>query len=305
MRILCGTDLLPKTSSALDRAGMLARQLDAELTLLHVVPPGEFEGMLERDMERARERLESYAMPPLWQHGASPQVSVRSGSTAPMLIAMAKTLDAGLVVLGKHRQRPARDALAGTLAERLLSELTCPVLIVHRMPWHAYRNVLLALDCSHASARAVRAAEALILAWASRASVVHAYQPPSEPMMVSAGIAEDVIEGYSTSWKQRTSAAIAKLLREVSGDSSRYEIILENATTPEAIQSVVRRLTPDLLVLGTRGRGRWRRALLGSVASRMLASAKSDVLVVPDHPPRGRWRNVRADRLNLDVIPGA
>jgi universal stress protein E len=240
-------------------------------------------------------------LPPLWHHGDSPQVCVRSGSAARMLIVMARTLDARLVVLGTHRQRPARDALAGTLAERLLSELTCPVLIVHRMPWHAYQNVLLALDCSNASGKAVRAAEALVLGSGARASVVHAYQPPYETMMVSAGIAEDVIDGYSTSWKQRASTGIARLLREVSDDFTRYELILENATTPEAIQSVVQRLNPDLLVLGTRGRGRWGRALLGSVASRMLSSAKSDVLVVPDHAARA----ARSDRINLDVVPGA
>jgi nucleotide-binding universal stress UspA family protein len=221
-----------------------------------------------------------------------------------MLIVTARKLHADLVVLGTHRERPVRDALAGTLAEQLLSELTCPVLIVHRMPWHAYRNVLLALDCSSASGMAVRAAEALVLTLGSRASVIHAYQPPHETKMVSAGIAGDVVDEYSTSWKQKTSTKLRDLLRKVSDDFSRYELIMENATTTDAIRRVVVRLNPDLLILGTRGRGRWRRALLGSVASQMLSSARSDVLVVPDHPIRARWRNARADRLALDVIPG-
>jgi nucleotide-binding universal stress UspA family protein len=279
MRILCGTDLLPKTNSALDRAGMLAQQLGAELTLLHVAPPTESERMLEQDMERARERLAAHATPPLWHHGPSPLVCGRSGSAGKMLVAAARELDAALVVLGRHRQRPARDALAGTLAERLLSELTCPVLIVHRMPWHAYRNVLLALDCSKASGKAVKAAEALVLSSSARASVVHAYQPACEAI------------------------GLRDLLHVASGDPSRYELVIENAATTDAIQRVVGRLNPDLLVLGTRGRGRWRRALLGSVASRILASAKSDVLVVPGDL-RASWRNARDERLALDVVPG-
>jgi hypothetical protein len=124
-------------------------------------------------------------------------------------------------------------------------------------------------------------------------------------MMVSAGIAADGVDGYATRWKRQTSIGLRDLLREESSDSSRYELIMENATTTDAIRRVVRRLNPDLLIVGTRGRGRWRRALLASVASRILSSAKSDVLVVPDHPARAKWRNARSERLALDVIPGA
>jgi nucleotide-binding universal stress UspA family protein len=72
------------------------------------------------------------------------------------------------------------------------------------------------------------------------------------------------------------------LLERASSDPSRYELILENATPATAVQHVVSRLKPDLLVVGTRGRGRWNRALLGSVASQILSRAKLDVLAVPD-----------------------
>ncbi|MEP7246037.1 MAG: universal stress protein [Gammaproteobacteria bacterium] len=304
MRILCGTDLLPKASSALDRAGMLALRLDAELTLLHVVPLTESERMLEQDMQRARGLLESQAKLPLWHHGVQPRVCVRSGGAARILIDTATELDASLVVLGTHRKRPVRDALAGTLAERLLGELECPVLIVHRMPWYAYRNVLLALDLSRASANAVRAAEDLVLPAGTRASVVHAYQPPHDGILASAGIAGEVIDEYSERWKQQAYTGLSELLGEVSEDSSRYDVVLENATTTAAVQNVAARLKPDLLVVGTRGRGRWRRALLGSVANRILSSVKSDVLVVPDRDTRGTWRNARADRLALDLVSG-
>jgi universal stress protein E len=37
MKILCATDLLSKSDSAIDRAGMLVDQLEADLLLLHVV----------------------------------------------------------------------------------------------------------------------------------------------------------------------------------------------------------------------------------------------------------------------------
>jgi nucleotide-binding universal stress UspA family protein len=250
---------------------MLAEQLGAELTLLHVVPLTESDRMLEQDMERAREHLESRAKPPLWLHGRSPRVRVRSGRAARTLVETATELDADLVVLGTHRKRLVGDALAGTIAERLLSELSCPVLSVRRMPSDAYRNVLLALNQSNASANAIRAAEALVLHGNTRASVVYGYQAPSEEM-ISLGDRK----------KSRAQASLRALLEQASNDPSRYDLILENAMPTLAVQQVVTRLKPDLLIVGTRGRGRWNRAVLGSIASRILSRARLDVLAVPD-----------------------
>jgi len=49
-----------------------------------------------------------------------------------------------------------------------------------------------------------------------------------------------------------------------------------------AILRAVESLKPDLVVLGTRGHGRFRRALLGSVANEVLRTVKCDVLLVPE-----------------------
>lgn len=304
MRILCGTDLLPKTESAIDRAGMLSALLGAKLSLLHVVPPTESDQMLKENIERASRQLEARASALSWRLGPSPSISVRPGSPARVLIEVAGVLDPALVILGIHRKRPVRDALAGTIALRLLNALTCPVLIVRRMPLGAYRNVLLALDRSKVSAEAVRTAEALVIDANARASAVHAYQPPYSEMMTSAGIAGDVIDMYADNWKRDSKAGLRDLLAQVSQDASRYELIVENATITTALGNVIRRLNPDLLVLGTRGRGRLKRALLGSVAQRIMAAARSDVLVVPERSRVAAWKRKRFERQSLDVVTG-
>jgi nucleotide-binding universal stress UspA family protein len=275
---------------------MLSALSGAQLSLLHVALPTESDELLQQDVKWARSRLQARTTAPLWQHGSSPGILVRSGSPTDVLMETARELDAALVVLGMHRKRPVRDALAGTIAFRLLSALARPLLIVRRMPLGAYRNVLLALDQSEASAQAVRAAEALVIRASARVSVVHAFQPPQSTAMTSAGIAGDVIDAYSDDWKRESEAGLRDLLTQVSRDASSYELFLENATTFAAVGNVIRRLNPDLLVLGTRGRSRLKRALLGSVANRIVAAARSDILIVPQRSARTASQRARSNR---------
>ena len=62
--------------------------------------------------------------------GPPRNVSVREGNPGRQLIETFKEVKPDLNVLGRHRQRPTRDFLAGTIAAGVLSERKCPVLIV-------------------------------------------------------------------------------------------------------------------------------------------------------------------------------
>jgi universal stress protein E len=304
MKIMCATDLLPTADSAIDRAGMLSDRLGADLSILHVVRPNESDPLLQQDLARASNELKFKVGPALWRYHVPPSVHVRAGNPTRVLIETLKEWAPDLLVLGKHRPRGAWDVIAGTIAARVLSEHRCPVLIVNRRAWDAYHKVVLALDCTPASAEALRVAEALVLNDGMRSVIAHAYQPPNDAMMTSAGMAADVVSRYSEAWREEAEVALRARLMLASEDFARYELRVENGTPSEVIQNVVRRVRPDLLVLGTRGRDRLGRALLGSVANRVMATARCDVLVVPDRSESPTlWRN-RIDCRSLDVITG-
>jgi len=167
MKVLCATDLLPKSEAAIDRAGLLAERLDADLSLLHVAPLGESGGAVEHDVQHLFARLTSRARPPLWRRGPQPNVIVRRGSPARCVIEEAGQLRANLIVLGPHRSRGVCDAAEDTTVARILGARCSPVLIAQREPQSGYQNVLLALDLSPVSAAAIRAAESLICQSAS------------------------------------------------------------------------------------------------------------------------------------------
>lgn len=282
---------------------MLAERLDAELSLLHVVPLAESDQLLADDLELASGKLKVRVRPPAWRYGAHPNIYVRPGSPTRVLIKTMRELRPDLIVLGRHHHRSIRDSLAGTLAARVLSERKCPVLIVDRIPRGAYRNIVLALDRTSTAVGAVRAAEAIVLEDGARAALVHAYQPPYEGTLASVGVAAHRVSKYSRGWSDEARTVMRALLTDVSNDFSRYELVIHNATPMAAIKKVIRQ-NPDLLVLGTRGRGWLGRTVLGSVANRILAGAPCDVLVVPDQTGSVASRSRRLARRSLDVITG-
>ncbi len=59
------------------------------------------------------------------------------------------------------------------------------------------------------------------------------------------------------------------------------EEVLWESVPADAIMDFVERENPDLLVLGTHGRGAFGRAFVGSVASSIVQRARCSVMLVP------------------------
>jgi nucleotide-binding universal stress UspA family protein len=164
MTIVCATDRLPKSEAAIERAGILADQLGSDLTLLHVVAPWGAAGTLEEMLLAAHAAMKARAQPPLWRSSRLPDIAVRTGNPSRLILETMEHSHAQLLVLGRHRKRPLRDALEGTIAEKAIVARQCPVLIVQNEAQSAYARALLALDLSAASASALSAAELFVLA---------------------------------------------------------------------------------------------------------------------------------------------
>jgi universal stress protein E len=282
MKILCATDLTLKSDAAVDRAGVLATQLDAELVLLHAVPHSTFASVLELGLRSSMERMKERTRAPQWRHALAPNTMIRIGSAAQVVARTAQEVGADLVVLGPH-DRETRGALAGTTAARVLSERRWPVLIA-RQPVHGgYRRVLLALDLNPESAAVIRAAETLVLRDETKASVVHSCHLPYNALLDTAGMHQQTIAGFPGMVTAQARDNIVELLERESGGSIDYSVTISRDSAAVAIGKVAGRLQPDLIIMGTRGHGPVRRALLGSVASRVMESVMTDVLVVPEH----------------------
>jgi universal stress protein E len=277
MKLLCATDLQTKSDAAVDRAYLLRDSMNARLSLVHVVPPvGAEDGNLEQRMLSASSRLALRAK----HAGGDAELVVRCGR--PPSVVREEAARANLIVIGPHPAEGLSDGLRGTFTEKLLSEARCPVLIVRRPATGSYQRLLLALDGSRATGQVVRAAERLGATENAAFAAVHAHEPPYEAMMNTVGVGNLSVASYASASMSQAASLIHSQMRLHSVDWRRYRMMLMDARPGAAIREALRETNPDLLVMGTRGHGRFRRALLGSTAHEMLSSVDCDVLLVPD-----------------------
>jgi nucleotide-binding universal stress UspA family protein len=141
-----------------------------------------------------------------------------------------------------------------------------------------YRNILVAVDGSKESKLALADAIDLALDSNARLTVAHVQNP-------APGFARNTPAGAAT--VAELPAYHSKLLREmvdrVPKELPVTTLLLEGHPAHEIVKAA-KQYEHDLIVIGSRGRGRATAALLGSVSHEVLHDAPVPVLVVHSRP---------------------
>ena len=126
-----------------------------------------------------------------------------------------------------------------------------------------YRTIVLALDSSEGSERAIPVAEAYARREGARMVVAHARTHALETAI------EAALHNRVDALSQSGIAASLDVRDSLEGDEAK------------AIAAVAHDAEADLIVIASRGRGPFAGALLGSTTQRLLPIASCPVLVVP------------------------
>lgn len=283
MRLLCATDLSSRSDRAVRRAAILAKETGAELVLLSVVDDDRPELLLASERRDVTRQLADQARGMPEMQGLNPRLRVEVGDPFDAIIRAADEEKADLVVMGEHRRRLLRDMFIGTTIERVMRLGGRPVLMVNRPSERPYLQVLAAVDISEPSASALRAAIRLGFAKRGELTVFHAFLQPGRGSMVLAGLTSEAIAGHVAATAVQARADVGKYLRTLALDlgSQLPPIVVQEGTPGDALKETVNRLSPDLVVIGTRAHGAIGRLLLGSTAEEALRTLNCDVLAVP------------------------
>ena len=130
--VVVGTDFSPGSHYAVLYAGELAKALGAALTVVHVDEKAAF--VPGSDLASAEGRSDRTRMDALVRELIERDVRargmVRAGLPARGLCEAATEQDADLIVLGVHGRPCLPAAVLGSVAERVLREAPCPVVMV-------------------------------------------------------------------------------------------------------------------------------------------------------------------------------
>ncbi|ARP99222.1 universal stress protein [Pseudorhodoplanes sinuspersici] len=280
-RLLVATDFSTRSDRALRRATLLARQLSAEIVLVHVVDDDQPPRLVKAQERESQGLLTDLAATLREIDQVHCETRVVLGEPFHAIAEMAERADADVVVMGAHRRQALRDVFIGTTIERTIRRSRRPVIMANAIPAGNYDRVLVAVDFSGCAAIAVKEARKLGLLDRTEVLVLHAFEAPVQNMTIRASITMDQLKDHIAEEEERAAGELLKFLREVDLRPSRHFVQLIELSAPETIRDCVRKHKVDLVVMGTHGRTGPAKFFLGSVAEEVLRNSDVDVLVVP------------------------
>ena len=291
-RILVGIDF---SDASFDAARWTSRHLgrNAEMILAHVIaipePPPILRGRFpRRDLvvdtvregadKRLRDLSASLSSDRIW-------LEIREGDVTAGLADIAREFEASLLVVGAHGERPRLAAALGSSAERLVRVAEIPVLLVTGSLSRPPSRALVPVDESPVATEALRWAARIGKRLAAQITVLHVEPTTvmSHVFTASASTAgvptvepPGVMSAPSDRWLDLA------LRAGVPADRVTSEIAFGEAG--QQIIAAAERVGAGLIVMGRRGAGGVRRAVLGSVVDAVLRRAPCPVFVVGDAP---------------------
>lgn len=288
-RILAATDLSAPARHAAERAAMLVRQAGGQLELVHVLEINaltELKRLFEQTGDTLQERMRLQASEALAQLAsdlmATGPLQVRhhlvEGAVLSAISDQADRLVASLVVVGSRGTGFMRHWLLGATAERLLRKARHPILMVKEAPRQAYHTVLVPVDFSDWSLRAIDLAQRL----GSQAELLllHACELPFEGKMRFAGVDEDTLRQHRETIYREAMARLREIATAAGLTPAQWRPLVAFGNPPDYILEQEEEQGADLIVMGKHGMGMTEELLLGSVTKHVLGQAHSDVLVV-------------------------
>lgn len=272
--VLVPMDLSKGSSAVLDRALALPMATGARLDLVHALSdvPAKARTKVEAAVREALERAVARA------RSLAPGLEVTSkllyGSPYIEIIRRARSIDAEVVVVGRHGRRPVRDAFIGSTAARVVRVGQLPVLVVCGGATGPYRRPLIATDLGDTLPQLVELALRVV---GRRATVtaVHAVHIPFEGFLAPTAAAREKLRRPAEEEARTKLQGLLAAYR----DYARWRPRVRTGDARSILLGEAIRCRADVIVLGTHARSGLSHALIGSVAEWTLANAPCDVLV--------------------------
>lgn len=301
-RVLVPLDGSPFAERVLPLATALAEQAAGELRLLavhvelapHSAPPAAAT-MIADANRQARKSLTAYLdeiSATLRRSGARAETEVRAGIPDVEIIDFAEKAGCELIAMATHGRSGFRRAWLGSVADRVVRSATIPVLLVpvrteedsaeERAPdlAQAVRTVIIPLDGSSFAEQILVPATALGEAFSADYLLFRSLAPPAVRGVLSAVEYAERAVRYLDHDRVEARAELERIASAMGGAGFTVGVTLSEEAEPVPSLLRLADARPDsVIAMTTHGRGGLRRALLGSVADKVIRSTNRPVLL--------------------------
>jgi len=275
--VLVATDLSARSDRAVERALLLAKATGAALTILHVVDAELPRQTADRLVDEARELIGEHVATLNGAGVMAPDIKVVLGTDYKEIEGVARKFGCELIVLGVHRNE-TRELFRGTTAERVIRSRACQVLMVKARPQFDYRRIMVGVDFSDCSRRAI---EFAVKSFPNAEfHLVHAFDVPFKAFLRSEDTREEISRSHEEEMERFIKGDFPALLPLLQAVPPRVFPVVKQGPVRDVIEDQVDQLKPDLLVLGTHGRSGIAHVVMGSVAEDLLSYPPCDILAV-------------------------
>ena len=291
--ILLPTDFSKNANQALVYAVKLADVMAAKLTLLHVNtlfqedpnnPDYHFPSLEEfyhKSEDTADKNLQE--MTSQHVHIKIENKVVRGFSPANEIVNFVNANKIELVVIGTHGRTALKHFLIGSVAEKVLRHVSCPVVSVshheHEMlTTPEIEKIIVPIDFSTFSKKALENAKELAVLFKAKIKVIHVVDDTIHPAFYIAG--EDSIFDIFPDVKEKTMKSLKELLPEDDNILSEDGLVIREGKPHVEIVKFADEENADLIVMATHGLSGIEHLLLGSVTEKVIRKARCPVFAI-------------------------
>ncbi|MEW5723537.1 MAG: universal stress protein [Thermodesulfobacteriota bacterium] len=287
--IICTTDFSDLANQAVPYALALAQEYKAKLYVCHVIdlPAAAMYGEALVDPQEIQLQIENYAQEQVGRMVGQRPVDweplITVGHPAEEIARLAGEKKVGLVIAATHGRSGLQRLILGSVTERLMRTLPCPLLV---SPDPAaglkkevrFRRLLVGCDFSQDSDLAVEYGLHLAQEFQAELHLAHVIEPTLLKDMLRPGSAPDteIRQGL----RDRLNEDLAGLIPEEAHNWCDCKTSLLAGQPHEELTKYAVIHDVDLIVLGVHGRGFVELLLVGSTTDRVIRMAPCPVLAV-------------------------
>ncbi len=223
--------------------------------------------------------------------GVKVEEQVLTGEAAEAIPRFVRQADSPHVVMGRRGLGVFREALLGSVSERIIHEVAEPVTVVSSGQTESAQAgpVVVPVDGSEFAATAARHATALAMALGLEIHLLHASPatageiPALEGRMLDSAAAwpdDEALAEFGRQSGDNAFAAARDAIADAGGRDLSIIDVRRSGHPAQAVNDYLRELGRGEIVIGRRGLGRIQTVLLGSVSQRVLRGAGGPVTVI-------------------------